>query len=103
MNLPRMAKAHELDEKPSKVSINEGMWLNPDTSRQRTSEIPFKITAPATRLIRPLIRNKFTLSPGYRRRLPAAASKVVVDEFHRGGRVAAEVFVPFSLSKFHQD
>jgi hypothetical protein len=31
------------------------------------------------------------------------ASKVVVNEFHSGRRVAAEVFVPFYLSKFHQD
>ena len=31
------------------------------------------------------------------------ASKVVVNEFHSGRRVAADVFVPFSLSKFHQD
>jgi hypothetical protein len=39
MNLPRMAMAHELDENPSKVSINAGISLSPDKSRYRTSAV----------------------------------------------------------------
>jgi hypothetical protein len=34
-----MAMAHELDENPSKVSINAGISLSPDKRRTRTSEV----------------------------------------------------------------